>query len=519
MYGVSIPQAGGLTVSRAARKYAVRGALAVSLCALASPVLPIQGAASAEEFVPGSASARADTLKLAAQVGGIDVGLSIGRSVASYQGGFAAGDGRALDLEALPFLIGEVTACEGVAPLLPDASLPEQTLVESTQAGSEASHRTQTFFPEVKGGQSFMPAGWQDASATNQPWATASTQNPSQAMGLFTLYNPTTEVTTQIVDGVREATAVMRADGLSILGGLMTLKNIEWHAVARSGADELVEGEFTVEYGTLFGLLRSSEQAIGDLAGFGGFFRQALGFLGAAVDLPKVVIEGPRVEVTPLVFRFTDLPIGKHVIGPLFDFFNDTIEQYYADLQASGCEGQSNAQLIQLAEDLLRGHGSIVLPIGGVLVSTDDTAHVPIDLSGPSADPVETVTAAAPEAADATASALPDLAFPDSGDFGVPFDTSFDLGTADLGGDFVVDPVPVETSGSVEVSDAVGAPPDEVAAAGSEFVPSGSSKTLDGETGGIATAIGALTVLAALVLGFGDRATMLRSRRRVIADE
>jgi hypothetical protein len=200
---------------------------------------------------------------------------------------FVLGEGRALDLESLPLMFGEIGACEGVTPVLPDESLPPLTLVESTEDGSGKSHRIETFYPEAKPGQSTLPAGVQDASATEQPWAVASTESPWQSMGLFTLYNPRTEVTTQVVDGVREAHAVMQADGLSILGGMLTLQHIKWEAIARTGSDEVLEGSLEIGYGTLFGLFRTSAQSASDLNSFGETYRNVLGLIGAAIDLPR----------------------------------------------------------------------------------------------------------------------------------------------------------------------------------------------------------------------------------------
>ena len=507
-----------VALSGARLKAVVLGVISISL--IVSAGWPgIADADEPEDFVPGAAAARADTIKVAAQVGGIDIGLSLGRSLANYQGSFAVGEGRALDLEALPFLIGEATACEGVVPLLPDAALPELTLVESTQDGSEESHRTETFFPEIKGGQSDDSAGWQDASSSDQPWATASTETPTQWMGLFDLHNPTTEVTAQLIDGVREATATMTADSLSIFNGLITLQGLRWEATVKSGGETVTDGSFSVRSGTLFGLHRTPEQAIADVATFGDVFAQIFGFLGAAIDMPEVIVEDQRVEVTPLVFRFTDLPIGRHLVGPLLDLFSGSVDEFYEDLRASGCEGESIAQIVELAEGVLRGNGSIVLPIGGVLVSTDDTYVEPLVLDfgipAPESAPAEPVVSAPPPAiADVALFAPEPLAF----------ETSFDLGTDFSGPDLGVGgptPTPIEAPAALPPTTAPPPPEREESATGADtpIVQASAARTIDGSRGGVATTIGALTVLAALLMALGDRSVMTRGRRRVIPDD
>ncbi len=479
--------------------------------------------AAAEDFVPGAASARADTLKVAAQVGGIDVGLSIGRSVASYRGSFAAGEGRALDLEALPFLIGETTACEGVTPLLPDAALPEKTLIESTQDGSKGSHRTQTYFPEVKGGPSTTPAGWQETRVpriSRGPTRRPRIRRSGWGCSRCTIPPPRSRRSWWM--RVREAKATMTADQISILNGLITLNNVRFEAVARSGAEDVTEGSFTVESGRLFGLYRTPEQSKADLAQFGKLFSDALGILGAAVDLPEVVIDGPRVEVTPLVFRFTDMPLGKQLIGPLLDVFSDSVDKFYSDLQASGCEGQSNVQLLQLAEDLLRGNGSIVIPIGGVLVSTDDTYVEPFDLGAPlevdDAAPdtpqvLQEPSTSGDSSSEGSFDGL-DLDYDSSLDLGVDFSADLtDTGFADTG-------IASEVAGSTEESAAAeDGSTEESAAAEDGSVAEVGSKTIAGKSGGLMTLLGVLAMLAAVALGFGDRMTMVRDRRRVIEDE
>ena len=120
-------------------------------------------------FVAGEAPASADTMGLKLALGNANIGFTLGRGIAHYQEKSANADGRAIDLEALPTLFGEVGACEGSIPFLPDAALPPETSIESEMAGADASHRTEAFFPEVPEGPVDAVGGFPGRPRQRQP--------------------------------------------------------------------------------------------------------------------------------------------------------------------------------------------------------------------------------------------------------------------------------------------------------------------------------------------------------------
>jgi hypothetical protein len=480
--------------------------LSLATCSLAMLLAGTLGAPSVgagpPAFVPGEATAAADTMGLKLALGNANIGYTLGRALAHYQERSASADGRAIDLEALPTLFGDVGACDGSIPFLPTAALPPETSVESEQAGSDASHRTEAFFPEIQKGRSTLSAGFQDARANGAPYSWAGTETPMQDVGIFSVWNGRAQVTTQLVGNVRSAVATTTADAISFLGGTLVLYNPKWEAIATSGAAEQVKGTFDISSAKFFGVPRTASQGKADLQWLGATLQQLLGFVGARLELPRPVVDGASVEVTPLVFSLVDMPIGRLGISPIVELFRTSIETYYQQLRAAGCAGQSQAQLYRLVEGIATGNGSVKLSVGGVSATTDDTYYPALELAPPDPPPTEPpppTTTPVVEAFDTTGfvPATPAVS---------AFEPADDLAYADP---VAVEPeVMAEETVVADESDS-----EEVAAAAT---PASSRRRTSGDTGGAAALIGSLGVVLAVVLAAADRLKMLRGRRRVI---
>lgn len=483
--------------------------LGASLAGPLSGVVSASGAQGAPSFVRGTADASADTVGLKLVLGNAGVGFTLGRSLSAYQESFASADGRALDLEALPTLFGPASGCPGSRPLLPAGVLPPVTSVESTQADAGTPRPTTVFYPVLQGdGPAPNVAGVQDATATSQPSSTATTTNPTQDLGILTLENPRTETDTRLRGRVREATATVTADSLSIFGGLIRLVRPTWSATARSGDEQVTEGSFTFQSATLLGLPRGPGDARADLVNFAGSFSQLLGLLGARVDLPRVTVEDGSVKVSPLVFSFENLPLGRVVIGPLLDFFASSIDAFYKDLRASGCNGKSQAQLLQLLQGFLAGNGSLKLSLGGVAATTDDTYFPPLDNGAPTtAAPAPTAVAAPTAAAPAAIPAPPASVLGDRVDAGPAAPVATDPPIAG-GGDGP------ETAAAPAAEPSTGSERGPTTAAAAR--PAAATRPSGGR-GGTAATIGVVGLLAVVGMALADRRRIL-SGRRVIED-
>ena len=463
------------------------------------------GGAAPPDFVMGEATASADSVGLRLLLGNASVGYAVGRSVARYQESLASADGRALDLEAMPILFGEIAACEGVVPMLPKAALPPVTSIDSTQPNSTESRRVEAFYPQIKVGPSFQSAGFQDAKADKTPASWAATETPTTDLGIYAIYGGRTEVRTELVGQVRKATASFKADAISFLGGMATIINPRWEATATSGAEEKVQGTFDFDAGTLFGLFRTREQAHGDVRWIAEGVANLFSLLGARLELPEVKIDGGTVKVTPMTFKLVDLPLGRLGINPLVTFFRDQIDDYYNQLRAQGCEGKSNAQLYQLLEGIVTGNGSVELPIGGVAASTDDTYYPPIE-APPPPPPDDTVAPAPPAVEEIPAvEGTNNFVAPTPG-YSSPSYSDSPLGFVD---EAPLD-VPVEE---------IAAPVEEEASDEIEFAaPASASERRfeNGAAGGVAAILGGIALAGGLGLAVADRMSMLRPRRRVI---
>lgn len=452
--------------------------------------------------IPGEGLAAADTIGVSLKSGGLAIGVNLGRSVASFTEGQATSRADALDLGALPQLYGETSACPGETPVLGKAVLPPKTIADSQDAGSEASRRVEAFMPDFAGNLTRASAGFQDAIATGQPSATALTDTPSQDAAIFQLVDPHTKVTASRVNGLREASAVMWADKLTIMGGLIVLREPRWEAVARSGTFKGNQGSFTFSGATVLGVNRTFDQATGDVKSFAKGLHDMLSNLGLYLDYPTVTeIEG-GVKVSPMQFRITNMPLGITSLGPFIAQLQPLREKLVEDLSKE-CTNRAGLQLLDLVLQLLSGSGNVLIPVGGVEASTKPTvfpaAVIPTDGSAGTTPP-ETFVAPAPAAP---------VEVDDSDTARTFTSTSPDLGESTTLPEETIPEVTEAPPTTVKKAVAKKKATNEVAAP----VVAKSSKPTSKST---TVALGVMALVGALGLMVGDQVVMRRSRRRII---
>ena len=307
-----------------------------------------------------------------------------------------------------------------------------------------------------------------------------------------------TEVTTRLENGVREARAVSTAERLTVFGGLFTFVNPRWEAVARSGATTTTEGSFTFERATVLGTPRSAQQVMADLGAFRDGLEQLLAPFGVELQLPAVEVDQGRVRVTPMRFMIKDMPWGAQVIAPFLGDIQPLKEVLTRQLLEEDCTNESSLLLLDVILGVAGGSGSIQVIAGGVEASTAAT-----DFSSPPLPelPIDTAGDAPLEVAGDQLSvddfALEDLTFDD-----------LDLGLDELGldsFDTTVDVLPVEDT-------TTDAPKrrEEVAA------PALAASRMEGTDAGAAAAtVGALALIGALGLSLGERLRARRTARRI----
>jgi len=454
--------------------------------------------ARSDSVVRGSAQASADTFSLTMKAANANIGLSYGRSFARYQDRTGSAEARALDLGALPALFGG-PQCDGSTPLLPAAALPPVTSADSTLPGAEQSRRTQVFQPGIAGEPNGGPVGFQDATATPLPSSEARTESVPADVFLVALIGGRTETSASLRDGVREARAVVTADELRVLGGLFTLRQPRWEAVARSGAEESTSSTFTFTSATVLGQERPAGQAFADLRGFSAELGRLLAPFGVTLRLPTTQVVEGGVRITPMGFVVQEPPIGTDVLVPFLGRIDPLVQALRQELVAQDCKNDVVLTVVDILLGVLGGSGSIEILAGGVEAVTDDT-----DFAAPSPlpEPTEPPAEVAPETTIATDPSID--TFDPGFDVG-SFDTvpPLDLGVGELGlGDVDL--------ASTEVAEQVRAERAEEAAPLPSTI---GSRFEEGSAGRAGVAVGTVALLGALGLSLGDRLVGRRSRR------
>lgn len=443
--------------------------------------------APADGFPNGDAQATADTLALNMIAGNLVVGMTAGRSTASYKDRTGTADGRALDLGALPTLLAQ--PCDANPSFLNPATLPPLTSVNSSDEGSAASHSTRVFLPGLRDGPAGAPIGYQDATATATPSSWASTQSDPVDAVLVSVDGGRTEVSTSLQGQVREAHALSTANQLRILGGLFTFNQPRWEATARSGAQTTATGSFTFSSASVLGTTKPADEIMKDLQGFKESTEKFLAPLGVQFDLPSVKVTDTGVEVTPMGFRIQNPPLGMNVVIPFLDKNAADLQSWRDDVKKQGCQSDLFLTVVDVIIAVFGGAGSIETLAGGVSATTTATDYsVPPPVTEPPTTEAPTTTPTVEASNVSTADTAPVDA-----------------------GSFTTATTPV-TRTTPRVTTPKPAPKritqDQV------VVPA-ASKFEDGTAGKAGVVVGSLALLGALALAAGDRFVGRRARRRI----
>lgn len=466
------------------------------------------GAPEPPGFVPGEALASAGTMVLALSPGGgkpIEVGL--GSSIARYQNRTATSEGTALSLGLLQIFLGPAAQCGDRPPIIPAEQLPPVTTGDSRRSTAmvEALEVRSPGTPEGPGGV----LGTQIANATADPQvSTAATDTVPQDFGVIAFDGGHTEVTTRLVGGVREATAVTTGTQIRILGGLVTIDRPRWEAKVTSGVTETGVGSFTFAQASIFGIPRAPEQFPTDFADFARGFSDFLSALGVRLTYPTVTTEEGRVTVSPMTIGLAKPPLGIDFLKPLLTFLAPLKEDGARQMIADDCNNEAVLQIVDLVLGVLQGTGSVDVRVGGVSAFTAATEFPEatiIDIGAVDLAP----TTAAPVVLNQQFTAPVAAPVPSLGS------SSYDLDPA-------VPDVPLAPLAEVALPEVAAAPPPvDTGPAEPVFdLPSASlvSRRFEpGSTGGAPALVGAMTLAGLVGLALADRYVMRRRRREIPA--
>lgn len=496
------------------RPSAVRTLAAIACVAGTSLVIPAAAAQATGEppgFVPGEATASAATVVLGLSPGGgKPIEIALGKATARYQNRTATAEGSALSLGLLQIFFGPTSSCGDRPPIIPADQLPpvtsndsrrNQPMATALEVRSPGDPGTATT-PGTPGGV----IGTQIANATAEPQAsTAATTTVSQDYGVIAIDGGTTSVTTQLVGGVRTATAVTTAARVRVMGDMVVINQPRWEATTTSGGTETAQASFTFASATIFGIERSPATFPTEFADFANGVSSFLGGLGVTIKYPQLVTEPGRITMTPIEVGLANPPIGLDFIQPLLKQLAPLKEENTRNLIAEDCNNQAILQVADLALGILSGSGALTVGVGGVTAFTAATEfpepaalEIP-DLSAMSvpeplaAPPVTVADLSVSRATSGRTSSAP------------PIDLDSGVGVVDT----LAPMVPVEVA-------PVAAP---VTAAEPEFeLPTAtlvSRRFEPGSKGGAAAIVGAAGIVGLMMLAGADRFVMKRTKREM----
>ena len=512
------------------------GSLALFVCALglfasATPASAQEGSApgGSGEIVRGGANAWASSVSVELGSGGATLGATYGRSVASYRDITAQAEGRALDLGLLEPIFA-LPQCDGtVLPMWDTASLPPKTSVDSFTEGASEGASSEVFWPAMQGtSQSKQVIGNQHAWATEQPWSKASTDIITADLVLLKVLGAETASTTEFRNGVRIAKAESWAKRVSLMGGIIEIKNPHWTAEKRSGAEESENATFTFDSVRLFGITQNADNTAKTFNDFKWAVGQLFSGLGLKFQIPEVqpADVGEGISISPMGFVLTNAPIGKQLLTPLLgsEFMNDVRNKSLDE----DCTRAIGWTIIDALDNALGGAGQVVLSVGGATATTDET-----DYSSPPIAPAPPAEAAEQPAdepepgdqpANTTSSDFGGDDFGYSDDFGGDDFGGDDFGGDDFGysddfddasfeddasfGDDFDDGSFDETALPEEFSDSEEPDLEDIAAPGTK-------SPLTSPSSGPAIAVGLVALLGAAGLSMGDRLVGRRNKRKI----
>ncbi len=482
---------------------------------LAGGLLPA-GAGAGEDFVAGSGRARASIFEIVPRTGGLTLPVSFGRATASYQGTGAEASSTAMRAPEGSPPPAPAAECGGRNPGsgggggggggAPRPPSPTQNpftstiRVSSEDKDSEAGRHSSSFASPA--GSPIQGAGSEQAvSATDDPSSQATTIEGR--FGLVDLIGYTqarAEARAGVVeDKARVASAVVVLDRLDLLDGLVVLERLRWEATQRSGDGPQAEGLFSVGRITVGGAPLPAVPTGGGGPDPLEAANTALAPTGVALLSPKVEKDAGVVRVSPMTVRLSDSPLGRSAVGPVLGALQPVRDPLVEQLLSFSCDFGTAVTVADVVTSIASGSGGVSFDVGGVSATTEGTRYDnPFD--GPLGDPFGAAEPALPAPGD-------DFAFetPAGEHLAAPLPAGNPLALPASG--FSPAPLPAVGPGPAEPA------PPSVAVVQPAVGPS--SRRLAGSRGGAALAVGAVGLLAVLVLAAADALHLRRSARSI----
>ena len=337
------------------RSLAIGAVWAVAMGAL---VLTSPPASGQDGVTPGLGSAYAQGVKIDPRTGRLSFGITYGMALAGHQGNVAVAEARSVDLGVIgTTLAGE--GCDGGDPTLPKEDQPQPLVVRSTDEGAEQGRAENENATEKR------------ARATSEPLAHAVAVTAAAGdAAAIQIGNTSSESTSGIVDGRRQARAITEVSRISFAAGAVVLKGLRWDALWQSAPNESVSGSFTIDGIEVAGetLALPAGDAIAALAELNAVLRP----LGFTIDPPTVRKEAGISFVDPMRIGVVPSQLRESILGPVFNELQPVRKSVFDAIIEADC---SNAAYLTVADIVLgsvTGAGSLNIELGGVTAQSGE---------------------------------------------------------------------------------------------------------------------------------------------------
>lgn len=341
---------------------AVAAAIAIAFAAGAPAAL---GADTSSTFRNGTGIATAQVIRVAPGVGNLGLATTVGTSLSKVANRVAEAQAQAVDLG----LVGSsltARACDGSAGALRPDQLPQPVVADNRKGDSSVSA------DELPIAGSPLGGGRKEARASVAPSSEADVTGVVANLDpLVQVSNGKSDAITRIVDkNAREAVGTSSID-LSLGGGAVVLKNMQWRADHRTGANQSIAGDFSIGDGTIGTLPAPIDQ----MKALEDGINTALNGTGIDVSMPHIEhITKPNdvIVVTPMVIEIKDTPVGKAALGPVLSGTREQREQFFNTLAAAYCQSEGVLLVGEIGLDVVSGTGFLRIELGGVSATTGD---------------------------------------------------------------------------------------------------------------------------------------------------
>jgi hypothetical protein len=344
------------------------------------------------EFITGSGTSYAQTIRIGPTAGQLSLAPVFGLSLADYVNTVGRGQATLADWAGI-----------GVA----ERSLPDNTPFVKVASTEKDSEKGKTV---IVGGQSDGTTGGGAAElfarATDAPFGESTFRGGSfEVPGLIEMRGGVSHSTAGVKGRVREATAETDIGLLSLAGGVVTLKGLHWTSVQRTGDEKKLIGAFTIDGVAIAGAALPMPQG-SDFAAVIDPINAALAPTGLAISLPVIEKNGGESGVTPMSIDIKNSPAGRQFIAPILEALRparEPVADAFIDLAKQLVEANPDIPdatvgllLADLTLGILSGSSQLHIELGGVSAFTEGEAFESpfgkgINFNPPKVGAVETV--------------------------------------------------------------------------------------------------------------------------------